>query len=261
MNAQQTPPSRVLVVIPTYNELQNLPIVTGAVQALPAVNGRSIDILVVDDGSPDGTGELADRLAAEHGELHVLHRITKDGLGRAYLAGFAWAIAHDYDVVVEMDADGSHPPESLPALLDVLARRPDVGLVIGSRWIPGGRLVDWGAARQWLSRGGNRYARTLLQLPVHDCTAGYRAYRTSVLAGIDLDDVHSHGYCFQIEMTLRVRDARVPMVEVPIVFRDRIAGTSKMSKSIVAEAMLRVTYWGLLRALRSARHQFQLRRA
>jgi len=247
----------VLVIIPTYNELQNLPIVTAAVRALPT----PVDILVVDDGSPDGTGALADRLAAEHPQMHALHRTAKDGLGRAYLAGFAWAMARGYDVVVEMDADGSHPPESLPALLDALDRRPEVGLVIGSRWIDGGRLIDWGAIRHALSRGGNRYARTVLGLPVADCTAGYRAYRTSVLSSIHLDDVHSHGYCFQIEMTLRVRDAGVRMAEVPIVFRDRIAGESKMSKAIVLEAMLRVTYWGLLRFVRGARNQLQARRA
>lgn len=217
-----------------------------AVLALDA----DLDILIVDDSSPDGTGELADRLAAEKRRVTVLHRRAKDGLGRAYLAGFDVARARGYDTIVELDADGSHPVDALPRLLAALDADRGAGVVIGSRWVPGGRVVDWPWFRAALSRAGNTYAHLLLDLPVRDSTAGYRAYRASALAAMHLADVHSRGYCFQIDMTLRTLDAGFGVVEVPIEFRERQAGASKMTKAIVAEAMARVTVWGIRRRLR-----------
>ncbi|GAB3397377.1 polyprenol monophosphomannose synthase [Schumannella luteola] len=239
------PGARALVVMPTYDEAENLERVAGAV--LAAV--PDVDLLVVDDDSPDGTGDIADRMAAADPRVTVLHRTSRDGLGRAYLAGFAEADRRGYPVVVEMDADGSHPVESLAALLDAVAEPGGPGLAIGSRWVPGGRVVDWAPWRGWLSRAGNTYARLALGIPVRDATAGYRAYRLEAIRAAHLDDVHSRGYCFQIDMALRVLDAGIEVVEVPITFRDRIAGTSKMSGAIVAEAMLRVTGWALARRL------------
>ncbi|MBI5161529.1 MAG: polyprenol monophosphomannose synthase [Micrococcales bacterium] len=241
MSAPHQP--RVLVVVPTYDEVQSLePTVRGLLAAAPEV-----DVLVADDASPDGTGELADRLAAADSRISVLHRPIKDGLGRAYLAGFAWAAERGYDVVVEMDADGSHPASALPSLLDALAADARCGVAIGSRWVSGGRVVDWPLPRRLLSRGANSYARILLGAPVRDLTAGFRAYRASALAGLDLDSVDSRGYCFQIDMTLRILDAGWGAREVPITFRDRVHGTSKMTGGIVGEAMRRVTLWGLQR--------------
>lgn len=236
-------PGRVLVVMPTYNEIESLPATVESVRAaVPAA-----DILIVDDASPDGTGALADRSAASDPRLHVLHRTAKDGLGRAYLAGFAWAAEHRYDIVVEMDADGSHPADALPAMLATLGSDPSVGLVIGSRWIPGGAVVDWPLHRRLLSTGANRYARIALGIPVHDITAGYRAYRREVLDGLDTRAIDSRGYCFQIDLTIRTFDAGWGIREVPITFRERIAGVSKMSGSIVVEAMRKVTVWGITR--------------
>src|SRR5690606_27017205 len=230
-------PGRVLVVTPTYDEVENLEASVAALRA----SGVSCDILVVDDASPDGTGELADRLAASDSGLHVLHRTAKDGLGRAYLAGFAWAFERGYDVVVEFDADGSHPASALPAMLDALDADAATGLVIGSRWVPGGRLVDWPASRRLLSRAANAYARIMLRLPVKDVTAGYRAYRAAVLAQIADQVVDSRGYCFQIDLTIRTHDAGWGIREVPITFRERRAGVSKMSGDVVVEAMWKVT--------------------
>jgi len=237
----------VLVVIPTYNEVESLPVTLRALfEARPEV-----DVLVVDDASPDGTGALADELAAADPRINVLHRTAKDGLGRAYLAGFAWGLARGHPVLVEMDADGSHPASSLGTMLAQLDADPARGLVIGSRWVPGGAVVDWPASRRWLSKGANAYARVALGIPVRDLTAGYRAYRAEVLAPlVARDDVDSRGYCFQIDMTIRAVDAGWAVAEVPITFRDREAGTSKMSTAIVIEAMLRVTAWGVLRRLR-----------
>jgi dolichol-phosphate mannosyltransferase len=245
-SAEPAPRGPALVVIPTYNELPNLEIAVRAVLAL----GADLDILVVDDSSPDGTGDLADRIAAEEPRVTVLHRSVKDGLGRAYLAGFDVARRRGYEAVVELDADGSHPVEALPRLLAALDADPGAGVVIGSRWVPGGRVVDWPWFRAVLSRAGNTYAHLWLDLPVRDSTAGYRAYRSAALAEMHLADVHSRGYCFQIDMTLRTLDAGFGVVEVPIEFRERRAGASKMTKAIVLEAMARVTVWGIQRRLR-----------
>jgi dolichol-phosphate mannosyltransferase len=241
-----TPPlGRALVVIPTYNEIDSLEGVVREVLAL----GADLDILVVDDSSPDGTGELADRLAAAQSRVSVLHRGGKEGLGRAYLAGFDRAIAGGYPAVVELDADGSHPTASLPAMVTTLEGDPKLGVVIGSRWVPGGRVVDWSPFRQLLSRAGNVYARAMLGIPVSDSTAGFRVYRSGALQALHLADVHSRGYCFQIDMTIRMFDAGWGIRELPIEFRERRAGSSKMSKAIVAEAMSRVTIWGIQRRL------------
>jgi dolichol-phosphate mannosyltransferase len=232
------PGRRVLVVVPTYDERDNLaPILDRLHAAVP-----SADALVVDDASPDGTGALADTLAAADERVHVLHRPAKEGLGAAYLAGFAWGLDRGYDVLVEMDADGSHAPEELPRLLAALA---DADVVLGSRWVPGGAVVDWPRRRELLSRGGNAYARLMLGLPVRDATGGYRAYRREVLAGIKLDGVVSAGYCFQVDLVLRAWRAGFRVVEVPIRFVERVNGVSKMDRSIVAEALWRVTAWGL----------------
>lgn len=247
-SARAARPGRVLVVTPTYDEAENIePTVAALRQAVPEAH-----ILVVDDASPDGTGDIADRLAASDPLVHVLHRTVKDGLGRAYLAGFAWALEHGYDVVVEFDADGSHPADALPAMLDALAD-PATGLVIGSRWVAGGRLVDWPAYRRRLSKAANAYARVMLRLPVRDVTAGYRAYRAEVLDEIAHAVVDSRGYCFQIDLTIRTVDAGWRIREVPITFTERRAGVSKMTGAVVAEAMWRVTVWGIARAFRRPR--------
>ena len=243
----------VLVVIPTYNERDNLgPIVTRLHTALPGVH-----VLVVDDGSPDGTGDLADELAADDAagaaRVHVLHRTEKAGLGAAYIAGFRWGLERDYAVLVEMDADGSHAPEDLPRLLDAL---DDADLVIGSRYVPGGRVVNWPRGREVLSRGGNIYSKLALGVRINDITAGFRAYRRRVLEKLELDDVASHGYCFQVDLTWRTVRAGFTIVEVPITFTEREIGQSKMSGSIVREALLRVTQWGLRHRVDQARRLF-----
>ncbi|MDT9594962.1 polyprenol monophosphomannose synthase [Nocardioides zeae] len=229
---------RILVVIPTYNEIENLAEIVA--RTLPAAG--SPDVLVVDDGSPDGTGDLADRIAAADRRVHVLHRASKDGLGAAYLAGFAWALDHGYDVVVEMDADGSHRPEQLGRLLAAL---PQADLVLGSRWVPGGRVHDWPPHRRLLSRGGNAFVRRALRVPLGDATGGYRAFRASALRSLDLEGVQSQGYCFQVDLARRVLQAGLRVREVPIDFSDRELGTSKMSGAIVREAVAQVTRWGL----------------
>ena len=236
---------RVLVIVPTYDEAENLePIAARLRAAVPTA-----DLLVVDDDSPDGTGRIADRLAAEDERVHVLHRTDKAGLGAAYIAGFAWAREHGYDVAVEMDADGSHSPEQLPRLLEALA---DADVVLGSRWVPGGEVVNWPRSRELLSRGGNAYTRVMLGLPLRDATGGYRAYRRTVLDSLPLDRVASQGYCFQVDLAWQAWRAGYEVVEVPITFVERERGTSKMSRSIVAEALWRVTWWGL-RSRRSRR--------
>ncbi|RMI09480.1 polyprenol monophosphomannose synthase [Cellulomonas triticagri] len=235
--------ARVLVVVPTYDERASLP------RALAALREHvpDADVLVVDDASPDGTGALAEDLAARDADergrraFHVLHRAGKQGLGTAYVAGFRWALERGYDVVVEMDADGSHRAEDLPRLL---ARVPDAELVIGSRWVRGGRVVNWPLHRQLLSRGANVYAWIAMGLPVRDATAGFRAYRASTLGDLALDTVASHGYCFQIDMAWRVLGVGGRVVEVPITFVERAEGRSKMSRSIVVEALVKVTVWG-----------------
>lgn len=235
---------RVLVVIPTYNEVDNLELVIDRVRA----SVPTADVLVVDDGSPDGTGALADRVAAHDEHVHVLHRLAKRGLGAAYIAGFEWGLGRAYDVLVEMDADGSHLPEQLPRLLGALG--PGVGLVIGSRWVPEGRVVNWPQRRMLLSRTGNTYARWMLGLHLRDATAGYRAFHSQTLRQIDLASMDSQGYCFQVELALRTAEAGLLIVEVPITFVERIHGDSKMDGDIVREALVRVTQWGLQRQVR-----------
>jgi dolichol-phosphate mannosyltransferase len=229
--------TRILVVIPTYNEAENIdPIVDRVRRAVPEAH-----ILVVDDNSPDGTGRLADELAAADDHIHVLHRLGKEGLGAAYLAGFAWGIEAGYEVLVEMDADGSHQPEQLP---DLLAALSDADLVLGSRWVEGGQVVNWPKSREILSRGGNLWARLALGIPIRDATGGYRAFRRETLLGLGLNDVASAGYCFQVDLAWRGVKAGYRVVEVPIIFVERERGDSKMSRKIVIEALVRTTLWG-----------------
>jgi dolichol-phosphate mannosyltransferase len=236
---------RALVIVPTYDEIDNLAPIVGRVHAaVPDAH-----VLVVDDGSPDGTGDLAERMAAADDRVHVLHRTGKQGLGAAYVAGFGWGLARAYDVLVEMDADGSHPPEALAGMIDAArATGPAApALVIGSRWVPGGSVVNWPLSRQLLSRGGNLYARLALGLRLKDVTAGFRVYKREALAAMDLAGIDSKGYCFQVDMTLRTLDGGGRVVEMPIEFRERELGESKMSRAIVVEAMGRVTVWGVQR--------------
>lgn len=236
----ERPSLHTLVVIPTYNELENLPIIVGRLQqARPDVH-----ILVVDDGSPDGTGKLADELSAADPErIHVMHRTEKAGLGAAYLASFAWGLARDYAVLVEMDADGSHAPEQLYRLLDAIDAGADVA--IGSRYVDGGTVRNWPVRRLVLSKTANTYARLLLGVGIHDITAGYRAYRRSVLEKIDLNAVDSKGYCFQVDLTWRAVNNGFTITEVPITFTERELGVSKMSGSNIREAMVKVARWGI----------------
>jgi dolichol-phosphate mannosyltransferase len=242
----EAPASRIVIVMPTYNERQNVESIAGRVRAaLPAA-----DLLVVDDNSPDGTGDLADKLAEADPHVQVIHRTEKAGLGKAYIAGFGWALERGYDVIVEMDADGSHQPEHLPSLVAALDY---ADLSIGSRWIPAGQVVNWPKSREALSRGANIYTRIMLGLGVRDATAGFRAYRAATLRTISLDQVESTGYCFQIDLTLRVADAGLRIVEVPITFVERERGASKMSNRIIAEAFWRVAQWGVTRRVRRLR--------
>ncbi|WP_455362028.1 polyprenol monophosphomannose synthase [Streptomyces sp. SYSU K21746] len=232
------PLGTALVIIPTYNEAENIkPIVTRVRAAVPEAH-----ILVADDNSPDGTGKIADELAAEDDHVQVLHRKGKEGLGAAYLAGFRWGIEHGYGVLVEMDADGSHQPEELPRLLTALK---GADLVLGSRWVPGGRVVNWPRSREFLSRGGSTYSRLLLDVPIRDVTGGYRAFRAETLEGLGLEEVASQGYCFQVDLARRAIEAGYHVVEVPITFVEREHGDSKMSRDIVVEALWRVTAWGV----------------
>jgi dolichol-phosphate mannosyltransferase len=228
---------RALVVIPTYNEAATLRRVVEAVRA----TGRA-HVLVVDDASPDGSGELADWLAERDYGVHVLHRPAKAGLGAAYRAGFAWALASGYDAIGQMDADGSHDPADVPRLLDAL-RHAD--LVIGSRYVPGGAVRNWPYQRRLLSRAGNTYVRLWTGLPINDATAGFRMFRRHTLAALELDDVRSDGYSFQIELALRTHAAGLRVVEIPITFVERTDGVSKMSRAIVIEALWRVPGWSL----------------
>jgi dolichol-phosphate mannosyltransferase len=232
-----------LVVIPTYNERDNLPAILRRLgQAVPEAH-----VLVVDDSSPDGTGEVADKLAADDPRIQVLHREAKAGLGAAYVAGFQLGLEDGYDVLVEMDADGSHAPEQLPRLLAALAHSD---VVLGSRWVPGGQVRNWPRSRELLSRGGNLYARMALGIQLRDATGGYRAFRREVLAGIELDSVASQGYCFQVDLAWRAVQAGYRVTEVPITFAERERGESKMSGDIVREALLRVTEWGAAHRMR-----------
>ncbi|WP_053724455.1 polyprenol monophosphomannose synthase [Streptomyces sp. WM6378] len=232
------PLGKALVIIPTYNEAENIkPIVARVRAAVPQAH-----VLVADDNSPDGTGKFADEIAAEDDQVHVLHRKGKEGLGAAYLAGFRWGIEHDYGVLVEMDADGSHQPEELPRLLTALK---GADLVLGSRWVPGGRIVNWPKYREFISRGGSTYSRLLLGVPIRDVTGGYRAFRRETLEGLGLDEVASAGYCFQVDLARRAVGAGFHVVEVPITFVERERGDSKMSNDILVEALWRVTAWGV----------------
>ena len=230
--------NQTLIVVPTYNEAENLECFVGQLRRFAG----DADILIVDDSSPDGTGDLADRLASADPAVQVLHRPSKDGLGAAYRAGFAWGLERDrYTRFVEMDADGSHDPTELRRLRNA-AYAAD--LVIGSRWVPGGRVVDWPWFRRFISRAGTTYARLLLRLPVRDATAGFRVLSRRALESIDLDTIASHGYCFQIDVTRRLHAAGLTIREVPVTFVERRLGTSKMTLGIVVEALWRVTVWG-----------------
>lgn len=230
---------RVLTVIPTYNEKENLPLVVERLRAAVP----DCHVLVVDDNSPDGTGQLADQMAAQDSQIHVLHRMVKDGLGGAYLAGFAWGLEAGYEVLVEMDADGSHQPEQLPLLLEAIEQGAD--LAIGSRYVPGGKTKNWPAHRQLLSRGANLYTRLILGTGVKDITAGYRAYRREALKRLNLEGIDSKGYVFQVDLAWRSEQAGLKIVEVPITFVEREIGSSKMDGGIIVDSMTKVTRWGL----------------
>jgi dolichol-phosphate mannosyltransferase len=236
--------SRPLVVIPTYNERENLADTVARVRA----SVPEASVLVVDDASPDGTGALADELASVDPAVHVLHRTAKNGLGAAYLEAFSWALERNFDAVVQLDADGSHLPEELPRLLARLrgegSARP-ADLVIGSRWVAGGSIQNWPRHRELLSRWGSAYARWVLRLETRDATAGYRVFRADALRRIPLEDVHTRGYGFQVDMLWHAHTAGLTIVEVPVTFVERLRGRSKMRPAIVVEAMAHVTAWGI----------------
>ncbi len=240
-----------LVVLPTYNEAGTIELILDRLRA----SAPDLDVLVVDDGSPDGTGDIADKFAEHDDHVSVLHRPAKAGLGAAYRAGFAWGMDRQYDILVEMDADGSHLPEQIPRLLQAL---PDADLVLGSRWVSGGRVVNWPRRRVLLSRGGNLYTRWALGVGLHDATGGFRVFRRTTLEGIDVATVTSQGYCFQIELARRTVERGFRVVEVPITFVEREQGESKMSGEIVREALVRVTQWGLAHRLAQARQRLSL---
>jgi len=229
--------STVLVIIPTYNEKDNIGLICSRLRQ--AVDYA--DILIVDDTSPDGPGEIADGMADADSHIHVMHRTAKNGLGAAYLAGFRWGLNHGYEALVEMDADGSHQPEQLPTLLAALST---ADMVKGSRYVPGGSVVNWPKSRELLSRGGSWWTRLMLGLPLRDITGGYNAFRAATLRAI-IDDITSVGYNFQVDLTWRVVSRGLTVTEVPITFVERERGTSKMSGAIVIEALLKTTTWGL----------------
>jgi dolichol-phosphate mannosyltransferase len=238
---------RVVVVIPTYDEAENLAWIVGRMRAAQP----DVDVLVVDDGSPDGTGRIADELAAADPAVGVVHRTSKAGLGAAYLHGFRVALDAGYDVIGEMDADGSHQPEQLHRLLDAVHH---ADLVLGSRWVPGGSVVNWPVRRELLSRGGNLYVRLLLGIDVRDATAGFRLFRRATLEKIDLQGVQSTGYVFQTDMVARTLAAGLAVREVPIEFVERVRGDSKMSGAVATESLRRITAWGLRQRAAQARH-------
>ncbi|MDQ6642273.1 MAG: polyprenol monophosphomannose synthase [Actinomycetota bacterium] len=236
---QKSPDSaRIVIVIPTYNEAQNVSEIVLRIQAAVP----SAHTLIVDDGSPDGTGNIADDMARSDDRIHVLHRTQKAGLGRAYLAGFEWALARDFEIIGEMDADGSHQPEELPRLVQALE---GADLVIGSRWVPGGTVVNWPLSRRLLSRGGNIYTRFLLGMGIRDATAGYRLFWRHTLESIDIQTVEAQGYVFQTELAFRTLGAGLRVVEVPIEFVERVRGDSKMTGSVATESLRRITRWGI----------------
>ncbi len=235
-------PDRVTVVLPTYNERENLSDIAAAITA------HGYRLLVVDDTSPDGTGDIADRLAAENPAIGVLHRTSKEGLGPAYRQGFDRALAEGAETVIEMDADFSHDPGDLPRLVRAIEQGAD--LAIGSRYVPGGSTPDWPLSRRFISMGGNLYARIMLGLSIRDATAGFRAFRAQALQSLDYHRAEASGYGFQVEMAMRAQEAGLKVVEVPITFRDRTRGSSKMGTGIVIEAMRLVTVWGAQRLIR-----------
>ena len=237
---------RRLVVIPTYNEAESIEALLEAI--FDTVYG--CEVLVVDDGSPDKTAEICKRLKVKHQHLHIMERTEKGGLGSAYRAGFAWALDREFEEIIEMDADGSHQVSDLMRMIDAKAQDPQVGLVIGSRWIKGGATQNWSKAREILSRVANRYVRIALGMGVHDSTSGFRIYSAATLRRINIDQIRSEGYSFQIEMTRAAKKTGAKILEVPITFKERENGVSKMSKKIVREAMFLVTVWGLKRVLR-----------
>ncbi len=248
IRSPKLPAVRVLVVVPTFNEAENIERILERIRAsLPEAG-----ILVVDDGSPDGTADLVDKRAGDLGDVHVLRRHEKSGLGSAYRAGFAWGLAHGYEACVEMDADFSHDPDALPQLVAPIEAGYE--LVIGSRYVTGGSIPNWSWHRHLLSWGGNRYASLMLGLGVADSTAGFRVYTASVLRRLDLDRIRAEGYGFQIEMTYEAKRAGAQITEIPIRFVDRVAGESKMSSAIVVEALGLVTLWGLERWVEGLRH-------
>lgn len=241
---------RVLVIIPTYNELDALPLILSRVQnSVPTV-----EILIVDDNSPDGTGGIADQWVSENPGIHVMHRLGKGGLGAAYLAGFAWGLQQGFDVLVEMDADGSHQPEQLPSLLAALEYSD---LVLGSRWVKGGGTENWSKNRELLSKGGNYYTKVMLGIDIDDSTGGYRAFKASALRSLDLHEVASQGYCFQVDLAWRAKQRGFVVTEVPITFVEREVGSSKMSRKIVTEALWRVTVWGVDRRAKALTRVFR----
>ena len=242
--------NKTLVIVPTYNERENLTALVARVFALPV----PVDLLVVDDNSPDGTGQLADQVAARHNSIHVLHRAEKNGLGRAYCAGFAWALERDYEFIMEMDGDFSHNPDDIPRMLEVAA---DADLVLGSRYCNGIRVINWPLSRLMLSKGAAKYVQVITGMPFSDPTGGFKCFRRHALQTIDLQTVHSNGYSFQIELTHKLWRQGMKIVEVPIIFTERVQGSSKMSKHIVREALWMVwRLWlqnGLRRRPRSAK--------
>jgi dolichol-phosphate mannosyltransferase len=245
---------RILVIIPTYNESENIArIISRTRRAVPDAH-----ILIADDNSPDGTGKLADEIASADDHVHVMHRLGKEGLGAAYLAGFEWGLNAGYEVLVEMDADGSHQPEQLPRLLEALV---DADLVLGSRWVDGGEVRNWPKSREILSRAGNLWTRIALGIPLRDATGGYRAFRRKTLLGLGLDNVASAGYCFQVDLAWRALNAGLKVVEVPITFIEREYGDSKMNKRIVIEALALTTVWGIAHRAEQLRSLVRRRKA
>lgn len=233
---------RIRILVPTYQELHTLPSIVHRIFE----HNPQVDILVIDDNSPDGTGKLAEGLKQKYPKLEVLHRLNKEGLGAAYIDGFKSSISN-YDVLVEMDADGSHDPQDLKAILKEI---PNYDCVLGSRWVPGGKVINWPKSREILSRGGNSYARLMLGIDIGDATGGFRAYKTTALKQLDLSDIDSQGYCFQVDMVRRLLKKGFKIKEVPITFTERTIGTSKMSRGIVLEAFGKIGIWGLQRLFR-----------